>query len=83
LVKICNQLVKKVKKLVSQTGPSLTRSNFCKGTKSNLEEGRKEPKSKKNFGASKCYLGTHFWNLTPKGLTGNPRYGWWTSTLEI
>jgi len=72
-VKICNQLVKKVKKfMVSQTGPRVVRSNSCKGPVYPGKESKRAKGPNENFRFSKCYLGPNFWNLSPKGPTWQP-----------
>ena len=76
-VKICKQLVTKVFKNVSQTGPRLVRSNSCKGP--NLRCKRAKGPNE-NCGASKCHLGPNFCTLAPKRLTWPP---WPDSTLTI
>jgi len=52
--------------MVSQTGPTMVRSNSCKGS---VYPG-KGPNE--NFRSSKCYMGPNFWNLSPKGPTWQP-----------
>jgi len=66
MVKICNKLVKKVKKMFFF-------SDMNQGGQTMRHPSRKRAKKpNENFGASKCYLGPNFWNLAQKGQPGNP-----------
>ena len=78
-VKICNELVKKVKNMVSQTGRRV-RFNSWKGPVYPGKGPEKSQWANENFGANKCYLGpkseiwVKIWNLAPKGPTWQPWY---------
>jgi len=71
MVKICNQLVKKVKKyrVPDRNQGRVARHNSCKGP--NLSQKRTKGPNE-YFGASKCYFGPNFWNFAPKGPTWQP-----------
>jgi len=72
-VKICNQLVKNVKKYGFSDRTQGGQIWFLQGTKSILEKGQKRAKGpNQNFGASKCCLGPNFWNLAPKRSIWQP-----------
>jgi len=65
-VKICNELVKEVKKYVFQTGPRVVRSNFCKGPVYPGKGPKKSQKAKRKFWGQQVVFGAKYLKFGPK-----------------
>jgi len=65
-VKICNELVKTVKNMVSQTGPRVDRSNSSKGPAYPGKGPKKSQRAKRKFWGHRLLFGTKFLKFGPK-----------------
>jgi len=62
--------------MVSETGPRVVRSNFCKGPNLSWKRAKKNQRAKRKFWGQQVLFGNQIYKIWPqKGQPGNPGLG--------